>query len=188
MSKVFSEFELDQFAVKFHGETSAEYKPMNCIGSLEEALESKTVTKSCRGVVVKTRSRGTGTGTLNISAHVPMDIYNSAYGMELDSLLDGVKAYGRNSVHKPFSAVAHVMDEDGVEKYKAYPNCIMTAGVSRKIENGTEEVAELELEISIMPDDFGNGMYEALADDLDESVKNKWMNAFTPDIVQVATV
>lgn len=181
---VFSDFELDQMGLKFAD--SDAYESVNCVGSCEEEMESKTITKSCRGVVVKTVSRGTGAGTLKISAHIPWATYNKAYGMELDTLVEGVKAYGRNSIHKAFSIVMHIKDEDGVEKLKAYPNCIITTGVTRKIENGAEEVAELELEISVMPDDHGNGMYEAIASELkEETVKTTWMTAFSPELVQV---
>ena len=181
---VFSDFELDQLALKLKSKT--DYQNMNCVGSCEEEMESKVVTKSCRGVVVKKVVRGTGNGTLKIIAHVPWAIYTAVYGMDLTTLIEGVKAYGRNSVHESFSAVMHVNDEDGSEKYKAYPNCVMETGVVRKIENGAEEVAELELEISVMPDEFGNGLYEALADDLDDTVKSEWMTAFTPELVQAA--
>ena len=181
---VFSDFELDQMALKFAGGEA--YEGVNCVGSCEEEMESKTITKSCRGVVVKTVVKGTGNGTLKISAHIPWAVYTKAYGMELATLIEGVKAYGRNSVHKAFGVVMHIKDEDGAEKYKAYPNCIMTSGIARKIENGAEEVAELEIEISVMPDEFGNGMYEALAEELtEESVKTAWMTAFEPSLVQL---
>ena len=37
-----------------------------------------------------------------------------------------------------------------------------------------------------MPDEFGNCVYEALAEELaDETVKTKWMTAFEPSMVQV---
>lgn len=180
---VFSDFELDKLGIKFKDKT--EYQSVNCVGSCEEEMESKVVTKSCRGVVVKKIVKGTGNGTLKITAHIPWAVYTEFYGMTLDTLIEGVKAYGRNSVHTSFGAVMHVNDEDGAEKYKAYPNCIMESGVVRKIENGAEEVAELEIEASVMPDEFGNGLYEALADELkDEDVKAQWMTAFTPALVQ----
>ena len=179
-----SDFELDQFGMKFEGEEA--YESVNCIGSLEEEMAVKSVSKSCRGVVVKKRSRGTGEGTLKVSAHVPWGVFTKAYGMELDDLMEGVKAYGRNSVHKQFSAVAHVVDEDGNEKFKAYPNCVINTGVVRKIENGAEEVAEMELEIGVMPDESGNGLYEAVVEEIkDETVKSTWMTAFTPEMVKV---
>lgn len=180
---VFSDFELDQLGIKFKSTT--EYKSVNCVGSCEEEMESKVITKSCRGIVVKKVVKGTGNGTLKITAHIPWEVYTKFYGMELDTLIEGVKAYGKNSVHESFGAVMHVNDEDGAEKYKAYPNCIMETGVVRKIENGAEEVAELEITASVMPDEYGNGLYEALASELkDEDVKAQWMSAFTPELVQ----
>lgn len=184
MSTVFSDFEVDQIGIKFEGGTK--YDTIECIGSCEEELESKVVTKSCRGVVVKKKVKGTGNGTLKITAHIPWAIYTEFYGMTLTTLLEGVKAYGRNSKHKAFSLTAHVTDEDGNEKYKAYPNCVIESGVTRKIENGAEEVAELEIEASVLPDTYGNGLYEALATELtDTTAKSTWMTAFTPELVQV---
>ncbi len=182
---VFSDFELKQLGFKFKG--ASEYKTATCIGAYEEELEAKTVTKSCRGVVVKRITKGTGNGTLKITAHMPWEIYTDAYGMNLDTLIEGVKAYGRNSIHENFCMVADVEDEDGNEKLKAYPNCVVSTGVTRKIENGAEEVAEVELEVACMPDEYGNGMYEAIVDDLtDENVKTTWLTNFTPALVQKA--
>jgi hypothetical protein len=110
------------------------------------------------------------------------------YGMNLDTLVEGVKAYGRNSVHKTFAITQHVFDEDGVEKFKAYPNCIMMSGKKNKIENGAEEVVEIEMEVSVMPDDYGNGVYEALASELTGTLKTEWMTSFEPSMAQTATV
>lgn len=184
MSKVFSDFELDQMGVKLEG--SEAYIAVNCVGSSEEAMDARVVTKKCRGTVAKTVVRGTGTGKLKLKAHIPYDVYVGFYGMELDSLIEGVKAYGKNSKHKNFAVTQHVLDEDGIVKLKAYPNCVMTSGAARKIENGATEVAELELEADIMPDEFGNGMYEVLEADLtDSTVKSKWMTNFTPEMVQI---
>lgn len=183
---VFSDFELDQLGVKFNEKT--DYQSVNCVGSCEEEMESKVITKACRGITVKKIVKGTGNGTLKITAHIPWAVYTEFFGMSLDTLLEGVKAYGSNSVHKAFGVVMHVNDEDGAEKYKAYPNCVIETGVARKIENGAEEVAELEIEASVMPDEYGNGLYEALASELtDDTVKTKWMTAFTPELVQTVT-
>lgn len=179
---VFSDFELKQIGFKFKSGTS--YASVPCVGSCEEEMESKVITKSCRGVVVKKIVKGTGNGTLKVTLHMPWAVYTQAYGMDLDTLIAGVKAYGRNSIHEGFSTVMDIEDEDGAEKLKAYPNCIMETGVTRKIENGAEEVAELELEISTLPDEYGNGMYEALVEELDETVAKQWMSAFEPALVQ----
>lgn len=181
---VFSEYEVREMGIKF--KSGEAYQTANCVGSSEESMEAKVVSKSCRGVVVKKTVKGTGTGTLSLSLHVPYAIYTQAYGMELDSLMDGVKAYGQNSVHEGFAITQHVYDEDGVEMFKAYPNCIIESGKTAKTENGAEEVAEIELEISVMPDEFGNGVYQVLATELTgESLKTTWMTAFEPSLVQI---
>lgn len=184
---VFSDFELDLLHIKADGSGKGFDSDIKCVGSMEEEMETRVITKSCRGIVAKKIVRGTGNGTLKITAHVPWVAYTELYGMTLGTLITGVKAYGRNSVHSEFVLTAHVTDEDGAEKYKAYPKCVLEKGVARKIENGAEEVAELELEVSAMPDEYGNGMYEALAEELDETVAAKWMEEFTPEIVQGVT-
>jgi hypothetical protein len=182
MGKVFSDFEVDLLGFKFPG--SDTYQSAECIGSYEEELTAKVIVKKCRGVVRKKIVKGTGEGSLKITAHMPYDIYTAMYGMNLDSLIEGVKGYGQNSVHPNFSLVAHVEDEDGVEKFKAYPNCVIETGKTSKVENGAEEVALIELEVSVAPDEYGQGMYEALAEDVDETVADTWMTAFTPALVQ----
>lgn len=181
---VFSEYELREQGLKTEG--SEAFQAANCVGSCEEELNAKVISKSCRGVVMKKVVKGDGTGTLSESLHMPYDLYNEIYGTELDTLIEGVRAYGTNSRHKTFALTQHVFDENGVEKFKAYPKCIIETGVVRKIENGAEEVAEIELEISLMPDEYGNCMYEALASELtDETAKTNWMTAFTPAMVQI---
>lgn len=179
-----SDFELEEIGFKFDGEDA--YESVACIGSCEEDMAVKAITKKCRGVVSKKRAKGTGEGTLKITAHLPWAIFNKAYGMNLDTLKEGVKAYGRNSIHKTFSLVARVLDEDNNKKFKAYPNCVINTGIVRKIENGGEEVAEMELEIGVSPDDYGNGLYEATEEELtDETLKTTWMTAFTPELARV---
>ena len=182
---VYSEFEIRAMGIKI-GDTE-ECTTASCVGSCEETMTARVIEKKCRGIVAKTIVKGDGTGELKISMHVPYEIYKKAYGMELDSLIDGVYAYGENSTHPTLSIVQDVYDEDDVNKVKAYPNCIIKEGVTNKTENGATEVAELELTISVMPDDYGNGVYEALVDDLTDTDKETWMSSFTPDLVQAST-
>ena len=182
---VFSDYEIDRMSVKFVDGDAA--ISMNCVGSVEEEMTAKAITKSCRGTVIKKTVKGTGEGTLTISAHVPYEIFTEAFGMELATLKAGVLAYGSNNRHKAFCLTVHVVDEDGAEKYKAYPNCIMNARPAISTENGAEEVAEIEMEVAVMPDTNGNGMYEALAEGLDEAIKTAWMEGFTPALVSLAS-
>lgn len=181
---VFSEYELREQAVKFTGDEEGGWTHADCVGSCEESMEVKTVQKMCRGVVAKTRTFGTGNGTLNISLHLPYKLFIEMYGMEFtDVLAQGVYGYGQDSVHKEFSLVQHVYDEDRAEKFKAYPRCIIQSGIARTIENGAEEIAEVEMEVSVMPDDKGFGLYEALKEELDPEVASAWMTAWTPELM-----
>lgn len=181
----FSEFELDQFGIKVKGKDK--YARADAVGSAEETLNTKVVTKKRRGVVFKKRVKGDGTGALKVSMHIPYEIYNDIYGMNIEGLIKGVKSYGTQSKHPEFAIVAHVVDEDDVGKYKAYPNCILESGVSRKIENGGEEVAEIELEIALQPDETGQCMYEALEDKLDADVAKKWMEEWKPELMKATS-
>ncbi|MBQ9785061.1 MAG: phage tail protein [Clostridia bacterium] len=162
--------------------------PIKCIGKFEEAMEARTVTKKCRGVVAKQRTKGTGAGTCKVSAHIPLELYHALHGMDSDDLADGVYAYGTKSMHPIAVVTLDVYDEDDVEMFRAYPVCTVTTGPNRNTENGADEVAEVELEIGVAPDDNGYGVYEALAEGLSESIKTAWMENFTPTLVTTATV
>lgn len=175
--KVFSEAEVRKLGIKIAGAAKADVN--ECVGSAEEELEVKTVTKKCRGVVAKSRTKGTGKGTLKITAHVEQDLFANMYGMEQKELKDGVIAYGMNSLHPVMCITMEVLDEDDNVKYKAYPNCTIQSALSRKVENGAEEISEIEMEITIMPDEYGNGLYEAVEADLqDQTLKTQWLEAF----------
>lgn len=183
---VFSEFEVKEQLIKVTG--AEQYEQMSCVGSSEEELEVKVITKKCRGVVAKERVKGTGNGSLKESLHVPRDIYNKIYDMNNANLIDGVNSYGQDSMHPEFALTQLVIDEDDEEKLKAYPRCIMESGPARKVENGAEEVAELDLTIKLLPDEFGQCMYEILVSDLPEDLsvtKETWLTGFTPDMVQI---
>ena len=183
---VFSEFEVREQHIKVAGQSP--YLDMNCVGSSEEELEVKVITKNCRGVKAKEKVKGTGAGTLTESLHVPYEIFNMIYDMSRgDELIEGVYAYGQGNTHPEFALTQKVVDEDDVVKYKAYPRCIMESGPHRPVENGQEEVPELELTISLLPDDHGYCMYEALATELDATVAGQWLTAFTPELVRPST-
>ena len=187
-ANVFSEYEVKNTSIKFAGASEAATK-VGCVGTLEETLNAKTVTKSCEGVVVKTVVKGDGTGELKLTLHMVYDLYLKSYGMVSEELKEVVFAYGRNSRHQAMCITMEVLDEDGNKKLRAYPNCIITGGDARKIENGAEEVAEMEITISIMPDEQGNGMYEALVTDtLDNTVKTTWLTNFSYDLVEATEV
>ena len=78
-STVFSEYELRRMAIKFANEQAA--TEASCVGSCSEEMDVRKVTKKCRGIEVKTRVKGSGTGKLSISMHVPKDIYDGMFGI-----------------------------------------------------------------------------------------------------------
>ena len=177
----FSEFEIKESTVKFAGETEA--TKIGCVGKLGETLNAKTVSKKCEGVVQKSRTKGDGTGELAFTLHMNAGVFRNMFGMTSTGLKAGVYAYGQGSRHKEFCYTAKALDEDGNVKYKAYPRCCVTSGISRNIENGAEEVAEIEVTAAVMPDEYGNGMYEAFAEELDETTSSKWLTDFSRELV-----
>lgn len=180
----FTEFELSRLGIKIKEALKADV--LSCVGKLEEELENKTVQKKCGSRVLKTRTKGTGNGTLKITAYVPQDLLVDLYGMKREDLKEGITAYGLTSQHAVACITAEVLNEDGEKKLKAYPNCTITKALSRSVDNDSEDIAMLELEIAVMPDDHNEGMYEAVeADVKDETVKTKWMEEFTRELVEL---
>ncbi len=184
---VFSEYEIRKMGLNFPAADNAEATSFvcECIGSSEEEMDVKTVTKNCRGVPAKERTKGTGAGTVKVSMHCPYELYHRLYGMTNDGLKDGIWSYGQKCLHPVLCVTQMVLDEDGNVKYKAYPKCTVKSGMARKTENGADEVAEIELEISVRPDSDGQGMYEALESQLtDDELKSEWLEKFTSDLAK----
>lgn len=178
---VYSEFEVREQYIKVGDEQT--YTTMSCVGTSEEELEVKVVTKNCRGTKEREKVKGTGAGTLTQTLHVPYAVYNKIYAMSRTNLKEGVYAYGRGSSHPEFSITQKVLDEDDEVKFKAYPRCVMESGPTRPVENGAEEVPELELTIALLPDAYGECMYEALESSLDSTTAAAWLTSFTPELV-----
>ena len=184
---VYSYFECDQMAIKVTGEES--YTRDDCIGSFEVERETKTVTKSCRGVVKKRKTKPTGNGTITLKLHVKLGLYRKLTAMTNTGLQPGVYAWD-NTVSMPEASVtARVKDEDDNIMYLAYPRAKVEELNTLSIENGAEEVAEVEIKLSYMPDDYNKGEYQALADELTGDVLNEdnWMTAFSSDLAQLSS-
>lgn len=178
----FSKYEVRKLGLKVAGDEA--YTSADCVGAMEEELDVIVVSKKCRGVETVVRPRGAGTGTNNYTGHFPYSLYVKIFDMLREDLKKGVQGYGRNNFHKEFAMVADVFNEDDEEMLLAYPRCIIAVGPNTNIENGAEEVAEIELEIKLMPDEYGYCRYEALVEELeDESIASTWMTAFAPELV-----
>lgn len=181
--KVFSEFEILNTSIKF--EDAEAFTKLGCVGSAEEELAVRVVTKNCEGIQVKSVARGATNGTLNLTLHIRHDLYVEAFGMNKDELKEGVYAYGKNSRHKEFCLVAEVYDEDGNKKLIAYPRAVMASAPSGTITNGAEEVAEIEIEVNLFADDEGNVKYVAMVLELTEDISEQWMTNFNYDLVKL---
>jgi hypothetical protein len=183
-SEVYSPYEVDQLAIKVAGDES--YTRDDCVGKLTVERETKTVTKSCRGVVKKRKTKATGNGTVTLSMHVKLALYRKINGMTNSGLQPGVYAFDNTVAMPEVSILARVKDEDDNIMYKAFPRCKVEEINTMEIENGSEEVKEVEMKLSFMPDDYNKGEYEALAEELTGSVLNadNWMTSFSSALAQ----
>lgn len=180
--EIFSEYDITEWGIRFGDD--AEATIMDTLGTAEETMEVRTVTKNKRNMPWKTRTKATGSGEVKVTAHIREDVYGQMFGMYVDGYKDGVMAYGNLSVHEQFCMTEKVEDEDGNVKLKAYPCCTVKEGISRKVETNAEEIAEVELTVSVDPDVTGMGMYQVIVqEDTDEKMLNDWMKKFDASLV-----
>lgn len=181
----YSFFECDQFAMKVDGDEG--YTRDDCIGSIEVERETKTVTKKCRGVVKKRKTKPTGNGTITLKMHIKLELYRKINAMTNEGLQPGVYAFDNTASMPEASCVARVKDEDDNIMFLGYPRCKVEEINKLSIENGAEEVAEVEMKLSYMPDDYNKGEYHALADELtgDVLTSENWMDTFSSEAAQL---
>ena len=182
---VYSYFEADQLAIKVAGDEA--YTRDDCIGSIEVERETKTVTKSCRGVVKKRKTKPTGNGTITLKMHIKLGLYRKLNAMTNEGLQPGVYAFDNTESMPEASLTARVKDEDDNIMFLGYPRCKVEEINKLTIENGAEEVAEVEMKLSYMPDDYNKGEYQALADELtgDALTAENWMTTFSSAAAQL---
>lgn len=176
---IFSEFFLNRLGIKPAGAQATTI--LDCVGSLEEEMETKTITKSCRGRVKKSRTKGSS-GTLKITLHMPYQLYLAIYGMDGDDFADGVHGYGTTSMHKECLITAEVMDEDDNIQLRAYP-CATATSKKTAVNDDDTEVPMVELEYDITADDNEMIVYQALKDDVSEEIATAWMENWTPELI-----
>lgn len=179
----FAEFEVKESSIRLK-KGGAAFQRLGCVGSLEESFETKVVQKKCEGKVTEQRTVPTGTGNLKLSLHMKWKAYVDTFNLSREELKEGVYAYGSKK-HEPFAYVCKTLDMDGNIKYKAYPNCVISDGIARKVENGGEEVAEIELNIALATDEYGECMYEALEEEITGlDIKNGWIDNWSQDLIR----
>ena len=180
----FSYAEVKEVSFLFNEDTVAE--SVTCIGSSELELETRTITKKCGVKVQKSRTKATGNGTDKLNIRIPWDLYVTMFAMDQEGLEEGVTAYGEESLHPTFTYCKRTLDEDGEEMLIAHPNATIKSNQTVKIDNSAEDIAAVDLEIAIMPDEYGNGTYQTVVKDLPEGsqIAKTWMTNFTPELVQ----
>lgn len=175
---VYSEFECDAQQIQKKGDSTS--SAVNCIGTVKESAETKTITKKCRGAVIKKKTKIIGM-SIEETVHIPYDVYLGLVAMEDDDLVDGVSAVSSTAKFPEFALTQRIIDEDDAIKYKLYPNCVLTEKPEVNIDNSSEEVAEVTLKMDCSADEYGKFCYEALADELTDGQKKAWMTTFKPD-------
>jgi hypothetical protein len=156
------------------------------LGSLEGETELVEIVKKAEGIEVKKKSKPVKM-TISASAHIPVQVARDLFGLRNKDLKPGIWSYGTLSKGNNFAFTADVIDEfEDVVKLIAFPNCTDNSGFKIGIENGSDEVAMLEVEFTVLPDTLNNFYYEALVAELsDASVATQWHTQFTPTLVQV---
>ncbi|WP_367590228.1 hypothetical protein [Heyndrickxia ginsengihumi] len=124
--------------------------------------------------------------TLKINAHVQVAPLRKIFGLSNEGLKPGIYSYGSDSIGEEFVLTADAIDDfEDVTKLIAFPNCSSSTGLTLSIENGADEVAELELEFTAMIDDNNKCYYEAFISELDDpSLADQWRKNFSYDVVK----
>lgn len=157
----FSEFKIHNLYFKLA--PAGAFQAFGCTGSLERAINVRTITKSCEGVVTKNITAPDGTGTLTISAHAVVDVIRKMQAM---TTAHSVSAQGTDTF-PTFELKCEVENEDGEVMYQHYPNCALNEAPTVTIDNSADEVAEVEYAIALAVDTNGQLYYEAFAEDLE---------------------
>ncbi|MBR9689171.1 phage tail protein [Bacillus cereus] len=173
---VFDAVEIKNASLLFKGESVT--SPFGCIGKLDAETEIKTISKICGGVPKKKKAKPTQL-TVKISGHMELKAARKMFGLKNEGLIDDVYSYGIESVGEDFSFVAEEYDtfEDN-NRLIAFPNCSAATGFVKSIENGADELAEFEVEITALPDAYGEFYYEGI--NLPADVQTKWLTKLNP--------
>ncbi|WP_078430483.1 phage tail protein [Alkalihalobacterium alkalinitrilicum] len=155
-----------------------------CVGSLGGETTLKEIIKRCEGVEVRKLTKPEKVD-ITVSAHIPVAVVRDLFGINSEDLKPGVYKYSQNSRGKEFVFTADVIDEfEDVVKLIAFPKCSSATGFRFTIENGADEVAELEVEITAYPDSKKNLYYEAFVSEVDETVADQWHQTFSYELVE----
>ena len=186
---VFSEYTVTNVAFKPEGAEA--YVNVDGAGSASEEYERKVITKAKSNVTVKKIARAAGSGTLTLSLHMPMDLYNKLQGMLKAAdggVISGVHVLPGRVQIPSVEITMEIEDEDGDEKFKYFPHASSSA-FSRSVTSEGDAVAEVEMTFDLSVDAYNNIMYEALKKDLPQSgdiTASNWMSAASSEKLQAS--
>ena len=129
---------------------------LGCTGALSGTTVVKTITKVCEGVPVKEKSIPQYM-ELVFRGHLYVETYRKLFGFKADETILTQHAYGTHSRNASgvFAWESENMEGDFI-KTMSFPNAVVTNGYAFNIENGVEEIAEVELSIKAMADANGD--------------------------------
>ncbi|KZR58361.1 hypothetical protein [Pseudobacillus badius] len=189
MVKVIEEFDavsIKNASVQFiENGTQQPGTKFGCVGDISGETELLELVKKCEGIEVKKKTTPQKM-TLTVNGHLPVKVVRDVFGLSNKDLKPGVWAYGSDSKGKNFVLTADVIDDfEDIVKLIAFSNCSSSTGFKFSIENGADELAQMELEFTALVDSNNKIYYEALVEELeDDEVKEKWHTNFTPDLVK----
>lgn len=177
----FDESRVTEFNLMFESDEQA--TKFGVVGQLQGETTLTTLTLNEEGVMARTKTKPQSM-QLTIDAHMQVDSVRRILGISNLGLKPGVYSYGIDSKTENFVLTLKSIDDiTDTVKYLAFPVCSTSAGLTINVENGADEVAELELTFDALKDDNGKLYYEAFEDELDDDVKSQWHTNFTPDLV-----
>lgn len=185
--ETFDPVSIKNTSVQFKGDDKDKSTKFGCVGSIEGETEMKELVKHCEGVEVRKRVKPEKM-TLTLEGHVKVDVMRNIVGLENKDLKKGIYRYSTDAKGKEFTLTGDVEDEfEDVTKLIAFPNCISNEGLKFSIENGADEVAEVEMEFDAYPE--GKDIYyEAIIDELDDDdkddIQEKWHSEFDMDLIE----
>lgn len=160
----------------------------DCVGKIDGTTKMHETVKKCGKTEVKSISKPIEMA-LKIKAHVPMAIFRDFYGLSHDERLKkGIYSYGAGSKGKNFSLAVQVEDEyEDEKKLLGFLNCTSSSGLTFSVENGADTVADLELDVKVMIDEFNDFYHEAFLSELnDQDTADAWMAKLNPDVLKVS--
>lgn len=180
--ETFYPVDIANVAVKFKDDVIA--KSFGCTGTLSGETEMRVVSAKCGGVTLEEKNKPVRmTGT--ISAFVKVDVYRRIFGIRNEGLKPGVYSYGTKSLGEEFTLTADIVDDfKDVTKVIAFPKANSSVGLTFTIDTSSDEVAQLEISFTELPDEAGEFYYEGFVEEMAPELADQWRKNFSYDLVK----